>query len=137
MGTDVAYRSAVELANDIAGHRVSPVEIMEETLRRIEVREPSLNAIVYRGFDEAMESARSAEEALAKGAVGRSSPGCAGSHEGPLRLQTGVAGDIRGHPGDVRLLDRWLLRLGGADGSRRRHHHREGQQPGHGLQGSL
>ncbi len=70
MGTDVAYRSAVELAGDIAEHRVSPVEVMEETLRRVEVREPSLNAVVYRGFDEALESARSAEEALANGEPG-------------------------------------------------------------------
>jgi len=70
MGADVAYRSAVELTDDIAGHHVSPVEIMEETLRRVEERESSLNAIVYRGFDEAMESARSAEEALAQGRAG-------------------------------------------------------------------
>jgi amidase len=70
MGTDVAYRSAVELANDIAAGVLSPVEVMEATLRRIEEREPSLNAIVYRGFDEAMESARSAERTLAKGEPG-------------------------------------------------------------------
>jgi len=68
--TDVAYRSAVDLAGAIAERRVSPVEVMEETLRRIEVREPSLNAIVYRGFEEAMESARAAEEALARGESG-------------------------------------------------------------------
>ncbi len=70
MGTEVAYRSAVELADDIAGHHVSPVEIMEETLRQVDLREPSLNAIVFRGFDEAMESARSAEKTLAKGESG-------------------------------------------------------------------
>jgi len=68
--TEVAYRSAVDLAGTIAERRVSPVEVMEETLRRVEVREPSLNAIVFRGFEEAMESARSAEEALARGETG-------------------------------------------------------------------
>ncbi len=66
-GTDVAYRSAADLAGAIAEGRVSPVEVMEKTLRRVEEREPSLNAIVFRGFDEAMESARSAQEALTRG----------------------------------------------------------------------
>lgn len=69
-GTDVAYRSAVDLAGAMAKGRVSPVEVMEETLRLIELREPSLNAIVFRGFDEAMESARAAEKALARGESG-------------------------------------------------------------------
>lgn len=69
-GTDMAYRSAVDLAGAIAEGRVSPVEVMEETLRLIEVREPSLNAIVFRGFEEAMESARAAEAALARGETG-------------------------------------------------------------------
>ena len=67
---DIAYRSAVDLAGAIAERRVSPVEVMEATLRRVEEREPSLNAIVFRGFEEAMESARAAEEALARGEVG-------------------------------------------------------------------
>ena len=65
---DVAYRSATDLAADMASKRVSPVEVMEATLRRADERDPSLNAIVYRGFDEAMESARSAEAAIAGGA---------------------------------------------------------------------
>ena len=69
-GRDVAYRSATEIAGDIAESRVSPVEVMEETLRLIDAREPSLNAIVFRGFEEALESARSAEEALARGEAG-------------------------------------------------------------------
>jgi amidase/aspartyl-tRNA(Asn)/glutamyl-tRNA(Gln) amidotransferase subunit A len=70
--TDVAYRSATDLAGAIAERRVSPVEVMEETLRLIELREPSLNAIVHRGFDEALESARLAEAALARGEPGGS-----------------------------------------------------------------
>ncbi len=65
---DVACGSAVEIAGAIAGRAVSPVEVMAETLERIDRREPSLNAIVYRGFDEAMASARSLEAALASGA---------------------------------------------------------------------
>jgi amidase/aspartyl-tRNA(Asn)/glutamyl-tRNA(Gln) amidotransferase subunit A len=67
---DLAYRSAADLANAIAAGQVSPVEVMEVTLRRIEAREPSLNAIVFRGFEEAMESARAAEAALGRGEHG-------------------------------------------------------------------
>ena len=65
--TDVAYRSAVDLAGAVASRELSPVEVMEATLRRVEEREPSLNAIVHKGFDEAMDSARTAEQALSKG----------------------------------------------------------------------
>jgi amidase/aspartyl-tRNA(Asn)/glutamyl-tRNA(Gln) amidotransferase subunit A len=65
--TDVAYRSAAELVGAVASREVSPVEVMEATLRRVDEREPSLNAIVHKGFDEAMDSARSAEQALGKG----------------------------------------------------------------------
>ena len=48
-------RSATDLAGAIARREVSPVEVMEETLRRVDEREPSLNALVFKGFDEAME----------------------------------------------------------------------------------
>lgn len=65
--TDVAYRSAIELAGAIASRQVSPLEIMEATLRQVEEREPSLNAIVYKGFDEALHSAKSIEESLGGG----------------------------------------------------------------------
>ena len=53
MGTDIAYRSAVELAGAIAEHRVSPVEVMEETLRILfgRVEEPQLT-VVRRAGDE-------------------------------------------------------------------------------------
>jgi amidase/aspartyl-tRNA(Asn)/glutamyl-tRNA(Gln) amidotransferase subunit A len=65
--TELAYRSAGAIAGDIASGVISPVEVMDATLARIEEREPSLNAIVYRGFDEARKSARAAEEAVGRG----------------------------------------------------------------------
>lgn len=64
---EVAYSSATDLAAAIARREVSPVEVMEETLRLVDEREPSLNALVFRGFEEALESARSAEEVVASG----------------------------------------------------------------------
>ena len=67
---DVAYRSAVELSGAISSGDLSPVEVMEATIDRIEEREPSLNALVFRGFDEAMASAAAAETAISKGEPG-------------------------------------------------------------------
>lgn len=67
---EVAYRPAVDIARAIADRQVSPVEIMEQTIAGVERREPSLNAIVFRGFEEAMESAGSAEEAISRGEPG-------------------------------------------------------------------
>ncbi len=64
---DVAYRSAVDLAGAIASRDLSPVEVMEGTLRNVERREPSLNAIVFRGFDEALEAAHELQSRLDRG----------------------------------------------------------------------
>jgi amidase len=49
------------LARAIRAREVSPVEVMEATLRRIEARNPHLNAFVFEAFDEAMTAARLAE----------------------------------------------------------------------------
>lgn len=69
-GNDFAYRSAVELAGAMSSGSISPVEVMEDTVRRIDERDPSLNAIVYRGFEEGLESARTAEAAIGRGEDG-------------------------------------------------------------------
>jgi amidase/aspartyl-tRNA(Asn)/glutamyl-tRNA(Gln) amidotransferase subunit A len=53
--------TAVELARRIREREVSPVEVMDATLRTIEERNPRLNAFASQGFDEAMEAARAAE----------------------------------------------------------------------------
>jgi amidase len=53
--------TAVELARRIRGREVSPVEVMDATLRRIEERNPRLNAFVHLAFDEAISAARDAE----------------------------------------------------------------------------
>jgi amidase len=53
--------TATELARRIREREVSPVDVMEATLRRIESRNPQLNAFVHRAFDEAMDAAREAE----------------------------------------------------------------------------
>jgi amidase len=51
----------IELARRIRERELSPVEVMDATLRTIEERNPRLNAFAYQAFDEAMAAARVAE----------------------------------------------------------------------------
>ncbi len=67
MSTDTACMSASETARLIAGRKLSPVEVMEDTIARIEHRNPSLNALIYLGFEDARKAARKAEDAVIKG----------------------------------------------------------------------
>jgi amidase/aspartyl-tRNA(Asn)/glutamyl-tRNA(Gln) amidotransferase subunit A len=71
LADELAYITVVELAGRIRRREVSPVEVLEATIERIEARNPSLNALVYLGFDDARAAARAAEAALMSGeAVG-------------------------------------------------------------------
>lgn len=63
----LAYRSATELAGLIRDHEISPVEIIDLVIERIEARNPDLNAFVYCGFDDARDAAKRAEQAVADG----------------------------------------------------------------------
>ena len=57
-------KSAVELAAGIRDKSFSAVEVIESVLSRIEDKNGHLNAIVYNYADEALESARAADEAI-------------------------------------------------------------------------
>ena len=59
--------TATQLAAAVRDRDVSPVELVDACIERIERRNPSLNAFVYRGFDEARERARAAEAAVTGG----------------------------------------------------------------------
>jgi len=65
--TDFSYLSAAEMARRIRQREVSPVEVMEATIQRIEARNPSLNALIYLGFDDARRAAKAAEAAVMQG----------------------------------------------------------------------
>jgi len=65
---EFAYMSAAELALRIRRREVSPVEALDAAIARIEARNPSLNALVYLGFDDARKAAKEAEAALTTGA---------------------------------------------------------------------
>ncbi len=64
----LAYTSAAELARLIRHRELSPVEVVDAFITRIEARNPSLNALVYLGFDDARREARTAEDAVMRGA---------------------------------------------------------------------
>ena len=64
---ELAYTSATELAARIASGALSPVEVVDAAIDRIERRNPSLTAFVFTAFDEARGSAREAERAVIAG----------------------------------------------------------------------
>jgi amidase/aspartyl-tRNA(Asn)/glutamyl-tRNA(Gln) amidotransferase subunit A len=64
---ELAYMSATEIASRIRRRDISPVEVIESFITRIERRNPSLNALVYYGFDDARRAAKAAENAVMRG----------------------------------------------------------------------
>ena len=62
------FSTAAQLAAAVRTKQMSSAELVELTLREIDRQNPKLNAIVWHFRDEAIERARRADEALAKGA---------------------------------------------------------------------
>jgi amidase/aspartyl-tRNA(Asn)/glutamyl-tRNA(Gln) amidotransferase subunit A len=67
LSEELAYATATELALRIRRLELSPVEVVDAFIARIEERNPSLNAFVYEGFDDARTEAKRAERALTVG----------------------------------------------------------------------
>jgi aspartyl-tRNA(Asn)/glutamyl-tRNA(Gln) amidotransferase subunit A len=67
MTDDLAFTSAAELAALIARRAVSPVELVDAVLDRIERSQPALNAFITVRADEARAAAREAEAAVVRG----------------------------------------------------------------------
>jgi len=65
---ELAYVSATDLAARIRRRELSPVEVVDAFIERIETRNPSINAFVFKGYDDARDAARAAEQALMSGA---------------------------------------------------------------------
>src|SRR6516162_5966200 len=64
---DYAWHSAVDLAAAIRARKISPVELTQAFLTRIEKHNPALNAFVTIAAEEALCSAAKAEEAVMRG----------------------------------------------------------------------
>ena len=64
---DLSYMSASQIAAAVRSKKLSPSEVLEFFIERIEKRNPTLNAIVFKGYDDARQSARAAEKAIMDG----------------------------------------------------------------------
>ncbi|MBK6514042.1 MAG: amidase [Polyangiaceae bacterium] len=64
---DLLTAAAVDLARWLRERRVSSVELVETTIRRIERVNPALNAVVHTRFERARHEAALADERLARG----------------------------------------------------------------------
>ena len=64
---ELCFTPAVELASLIASRALSPVELAEAVIERIEALEPNLNAFATFTPERALASARAAEQAVIGG----------------------------------------------------------------------
>jgi amidase/aspartyl-tRNA(Asn)/glutamyl-tRNA(Gln) amidotransferase subunit A len=69
LAEQLAYMTATEMALRIRRRELSPVDAVEASIARIEARNPSLNAFIFKGFDDARREAKAAERALMTGAA--------------------------------------------------------------------
>jgi amidase len=67
LSEELTKLSATELAALIRAREVSPVEVAEAYLRRVEGLNPKLNAVVNHSAEHALEQAREAEAAIMRG----------------------------------------------------------------------
>lgn len=65
--TGFAYRPATELASMVASGEASPLDVIDDTLARIEAAQPTLNAFITVCADEARAEAKARADALARG----------------------------------------------------------------------
>ncbi len=65
--TDLAFRSATELAADIRCRRIGSRELLEHYIARIARYNPAINAVIATDFDSARQRADEADAALARG----------------------------------------------------------------------
>src|SRR3954462_4059452 len=100
MPDDLAYTSAAELAALIAQRVVSPVEIVDIVLDRIEKTQPTLNAFITVCADDARAAAKAAEAAVMRGDT------LGPLHGGPFAVKDLVnTADLRTTFGSVALAD--------------------------------
>jgi amidase len=67
LADELAYVSAAEIASRIRRRELSPVEVVDAFIERIEARNKSLNAFIYFGYDDARQQAVKAERAVTSG----------------------------------------------------------------------
>ena len=78
LADDLAYMTATEMAARIRRRQLSPVEVVDAVIERIEERNPSLNAFVFKGYDDARQRAEVGEQQCSSrsgGSKAESDPG--------------------------------------------------------------
>lgn len=65
--TDLAFDSAIKLADRVRRRELSAVELVEHCIARIERLDGAINAVVVRDFERALAQARAADDALSSG----------------------------------------------------------------------
>lgn len=67
LADELAYMTATDMATRIRRRQLSPVEVVDAVIERIEERNRSLNAFVFKGYDDARKRAEQAEHAVMAG----------------------------------------------------------------------
>jgi amidase len=62
-----AFATAVELADAILGRTISATELLNLTFQRVDLHNPTINAIIWQFREQAMARARLADEMIARG----------------------------------------------------------------------
>ena len=69
LSDELAFMSLADLALRIRRRQLSPVEVVDAFIARIEARNPSITAFVHCGFEDARKAAKAAEQAVTSGAA--------------------------------------------------------------------
>ena len=67
MSSEIIFKSATELADQIKNKQISSVELTQAYIDQIERFDDKINAVPVRRFDQALQEAKKADEALARG----------------------------------------------------------------------
>jgi amidase len=67
LADELAYMTATDMAARIRRRQLSPVEVVDAVIDRIEARNPSLNAFIFKGYEDARQRAEQAEHAVVSG----------------------------------------------------------------------
>jgi amidase len=84
------FPTALELAEAIRTKQVSPTEVLDETLARIDARNPSINAVTWRDDEDARRRAKLADDLVASSDASELPPFCGVPI--PIKDLTPVAG---------------------------------------------
>ena len=69
MSKELCYQSATDLAMMIKRKDISSLELTQAFIDRIEEHDQKINAVVVRTFENALESAEKADDAVANGCL--------------------------------------------------------------------